>query len=282
MSDFESTAVYQRRVEAAADTIQGAWQDQPEILIVLGSGLGPLADAVTKPVILPYTSIPGFPQATVPGHEGRLILGWLQEQPVAVMQGRFHYYEGHSMQDVVFPIRVMQQLDIKKLILTNAAGGTRDDMHPGDLMVITDHIGMLSESPLRGPNLDRFGTRFPDQTHVYDPAWIERAQMCAKRLGIRLHSGVYAWSRGPQFETPAEVRLLKMLGADALGMSTVPEAITASHGGMKVLGLSCITNYAAGLSDQSLSHEEVMIVGKQAAEQTIQLLSAILDRSPEG
>ena len=260
MSDFESTAVYQRRVEAAADTIQGAWQDQPEILIVLGSGLGPLADAVTKPVILPYTSIPGFPQATVPGHEGRLILGWLQEQPVAVMQG----------------------LDIKKLILTNAAGGTRDDMHPGDLMVITDHIGMLSESPLRGPNLDRFGTRFPDQTHVYDPAWIERAQMCAKRLGIKLHSGVYAWSRGPQFETPAEVRLLKMLGADALGMSTVPEAITASHGGMKVLGLSCITNYAAGLSDQSLSHEEVMIVGKQAAEQTIRLLSAILDRSPEG
>ncbi|MDD2442284.1 MAG: purine-nucleoside phosphorylase [Eubacteriales bacterium] len=267
------------RIEQAAQAVRRALKTTPDVLLVLGSGLGALAGQVENAHILPYDEIPGFPRATVPGHEGRLVLGRWSGRQVAVMQGRFHYYEGHPMRDVVLPIRVMQHLGVSRLLLTNAAGGVNRSFQPGDLMLIQDHIGLLAESPLRGANLDRFGPRFPDQTHVYDPEWSRLALRCAAEQDIALHQGIYCWCRGPQYETPAEIRALAALGADAVGMSTVPEAIAASHGGMKVLGLSCITNMAAGILDVPLTHADVMQVGAQAADKTIRLLSAILART---
>ncbi len=269
----------ENKIEQAAGAVRHVLKTTPDVLLVLGSGLGALAGQVESPQILPYDEIPGFPRATVPGHAGRLVMGRWSGRQVAVMQGRFHYYEGHPMHDVVLPVRVMQHLGVPRLLLTNAAGGVNQVFRPGDLMLIKDHIGLLAESPLRGANLDRFGPRFPDQSHVYDPDWQQLALRCAAGLDIALHRGVYCWCRGPQFETPAEIRALAALGADAVGMSTVPEAIAAVHGGMKVLGLSCITNMAAGILDQPLTHEEVMQVGAQAADKTIRLLSEILSRT---
>lgn len=269
---------YHLRIHEAAEMLGSVGLPVPEFLLVLGSGLGDLAGQVEHPQVFSYADIPGFPQATVPGHQGQLYLGRWCGRQVAVMQGRFHYYEGHPIADVVFPIRVMQQLGVRGLILTNAAGGIRQGMAPGDLMLIRDHIGLWAESPLRGRNLDEFGPRFPDQSSVYDRNWAMTAAECARSLGLVLHEGIYAYCRGPQFETPAEIRLLRLLGADAVGMSTVPEAIAASHGGMRVLAMSCITNLAAGILDQPLSHQEVMAVGRQAAAGTIKLLSAIFSR----
>lgn len=271
---------YRQRITLAADYISKQTKTRPQVLLVLGSGLGALADAVQDAVIVPYGDIPGFPQATVPGHAGRLVLGRWQQRDVAVMQGRFHYYEGHSLSDVVLPIRVSRQLGVGQVILTNAAGGVEEDMRPGDLMLIRDHLGFFGESPLRGLNLDEFGPRFPDQSRVYDPGLAELALKVADRLNIRLRQGIYSFSRGPQFETPAEIRALRGLGASAVGMSTVPEALTAVHGGQKVLAVSCITNLAAGILDQPLSHEEVMEVGAGVAAKTIRLLSGILGDMP--
>lgn len=269
------------QIEAAAALVREAAAVRPELLLVLGSGLGSLAEQVEDPVAIPYTDLPGFAGPSVQGHQGRLILGRWSGRSVAVMQGRLHYYEGHAMRAIVLPIRVLRQAGVRRLILTNAAGGIRPDMKPGDLMLIKDHIGLFAESPLRGLNLDAFGPRFPDQSRIYDPAWLALAQRCATELDLRLQTGVYAWCRGPQYETPAEIRLLAKLGADAVGMSTVPEAIAATHGGMKVLAISCITNMAAGILDVPLSHEDVVTVGDQAAAQTIQLLSAILRQTPQ-
>ncbi len=269
---------YQRNIDQAATFIRNQYADIPEILLVLGSGLGDLADQVEHPVVLSYAEIPGFPRTTVPGHSGRLLLGTWHGRSIAVMQGRFHFYEGYDMKTVVLPVRVMQQLGVRGLILTNAAGGIRQDMRPGDLMLIRDHISLWAESPLRGPNLDDYGPRFPDQSFVYNPVWADLAAACAHESGLTLHQGVYAYTRGPQFETPAEIKLLRLLGASAVGMSTVPEAIAAVHGGMRVLALSCITNMAAGMLEQPLSHQEVIAVGKQAAAGTIYLLTAILER----
>ncbi|MEA4888226.1 MAG: purine-nucleoside phosphorylase [Clostridiaceae bacterium] len=271
-------AEYQSSIGQAAAYIRKQRAETPEILLVLGSGLGDLADQVEQPVVLPYAEIPGFPRTTVPGHSGHLLLGTWHGRSIAVMQGRFHFYEGHDMKTVVMPIRVMQQLGVRGLILTNAAGGVCQDMRPGDLMLIRDHISLWAESPLRGPNLDEYGSRFPDQSSVYDPAWADLAAACAKESGLTLHQGVYAYTRGPQFETPAEIRLLRLLGASAVGMSTVPEAIAAVHGGMRVLAISCITNLAAGILNRPLNHQEVIAVGKQAAAGTIRLLTAILER----
>ncbi|MDW7659447.1 MAG: purine-nucleoside phosphorylase, partial [Bacillota bacterium] len=223
------------KIDAAAALIRQAAETKPELLLVLGSGLGSLAEQVEKPVILPYEDLPGFAGTSVQGHQGRLLLGRWSGRFVAVMQGRFHYYEGHNMRDVVLPIRVMQRIGVRRLILTNAAGGVDPAMTPGDLMLINDHIGIFAESPLRGFNLDAFGPRFPDQSRIYDPMWLDLARRCATDLAMKVHEGVYAWCRGPQYETPAEIRLLARLGANAVGMSTVPEAITAVHGGMKVL-----------------------------------------------
>lgn len=274
-----SNSAYEERIAQAAARIRSTFDQPIDWLLVLGSGLGILAEQIQQPVVIDYKDIPGFPESTVEGHAGRLVLGnWIGKQ-VAVMQGRFHYYEGHPIQDVVLPIRVMQTLGVTKLLLTNAAGGLGEDYLPGDLMLIRDHIGFWAESPLRGPNLDRFGPRFIDQSNIYDTALCETALACAASLGIRLHEGVYAYCKGPQFETPAEIRLLKLAGATAAGMSTVPEAIAATHGGMKVLAISCITNLAAGISALPLSHAEVMETGAAAADKTVRLLTAVLEQT---
>ncbi len=266
-----------KKIETACATLKQHVKEKPRLMIVLGSGLGQMADAVNNAISIPYSEIPGFPDATVPGHEGRLVFGRWGQLPVAVMQGRFHYYEGHSMADVVLPIRVMRQLGVDRLLLTNAAGGLDEDMKPGQLMLISDHLGFFCEPPLRGENFDMFGPRFADQSQVYDRDWRNQARQCAEKLQIPVREGVYCYSKGPQFETPAEIRALRLLGANAVGMSTVPEAIVASHAGMKILAISCITNMAAGILDQPLSHDEVMEVGARAADRTIALLSSILD-----
>ncbi len=269
---------YLARIKTAASFIAATAPGPIDCLLVLGSGLGGLADRVQSATVLDYETIPGFPQATVPGHAGKLHLGQWGSKRIAVMQGRFHYYEGHAMSEVTFPIRVMAALGVKTVILTNAAGGMGEGMAPGDLMQITDHISLFMESPLRGMNLDSFGERFIDQTEVYSKKLISLTQTVAKDLGQPLHQGVYSFCKGPQFETPAEIRLLRQLGASAAGMSTVPEAIVARHCSMDVLGLSCITNLAAGLSGQPLNHSEVLEVGLMASDRMIALLSEILNR----
>lgn len=268
---------YRQDIKAAADVIRTRFNDSIDWLLVLGSGLGQLADGIEDPVIINYSDLPGFPQSTVPGHAGRFIIGRWSGHNVAVMQGRFHYYEGYDIAETVLPIRAMQALGVKNLLLTNAAGGMADGMRPGDLMLITDHISLWTESPLRGPNLDEFGSRFIDQTSVYDQEYQTIMKKQAIALGINIHEGVYSWCRGPQFETPAEIRLLKLVGASAAGMSTVPEAITAAHGGMRTVAVSCITNLAAGISGQKLSHEEVMETGAKAADATIALITSFLE-----
>lgn len=268
---------YRQDIKAAADVIRTRFNDSIDWLLVLGSGLGQLADGIEDPVIINYSDLPGFPQSTVPGHAGRFIIGRWSGHNVAVMQGRFHYYEGYDIAETVLPIRAMQALGVKNLLLTNAAGGMADGMRPGDLMLITDHISLWAESPLRGPNLDEFGSRFIDQTSVYDQEYRAIMKKQAIALGINIHEGVYSWCRGPQFETPAEIRLLKLVGASAAGMSTVPEAITAAHGGMRTVAVSCITNLAAGISGQKLSHEEVMETGAKAADATIALITSFLE-----
>ncbi len=277
-NDLKFVLEYQTRIQGAAEHILAAFPKPIDVLLILGSGLGDLAEKVGTPVILDYADIPGFPVATVPGHAGKLFLGSWGKKNIAVMQGRFHYYEGHSMQEITLPIRVMQKLGVKTLILTNAAGGMGEGMKPGDLMQITDHISLFMESPLRGANLDDYGVRFIDQTQVYSHQLAELAHAVAIEQDILLHRGIYCFCKGPQFETPAEIRLLRQLGASAAGMSTVPEAIVATHGGMSVLGLTCITNLAAGLSGQPLSHKEVLDVGAQASGKMIALLTGILDR----
>lgn len=268
-----NTAEYKEDIRNAAMKIRSAWKEIPEVCIVLGSGLSSLAESLTETIELPYTEIPGFPAVTVAGHEGTLIFGKLHHVPVLLMKGRFHYYEGHPIQNVVFPIRVMLELGIHSLILTNAAGGINTTMKPGDLMILKDHIGLFCESPLRGENFDEFGPRFPDQSSVYE---YKNVLKYAEELHIPAMAGVYAYAKGPMYETPAEIRAFKMLGADAVGMSTVPEAVVASHGGMKVVGISCITNFAAGILDQPLSHKEVLEVGKQASENMKNLIIRII------
>jgi purine-nucleoside phosphorylase len=272
---------YRSRVEQAAACIGMTYPEKPAVLIVLGSGLGELAGQIDQPVYLPYDQIPGFPAATVPGHKGRFVFGRWGQRVVAVMQGRFHAYEGHSPEDIVLPIRVMQKMGVRHLILTNAAGGIHEEMVPGDLMLIRDHISFWVDSPLRGLNLDEFGPRFPDQTQVYNRHLGDLAIKCGCELGAPLREGIYAYCRGPQFETPAEIRLLRLLGASAVGMSTVPEAIAAAQGGMRTLAISCITNLAAGMLDQPLNHEEVLAVGNSAAQRTMALLTRVLQHLPD-
>lgn len=249
----------------------------PKIGLILGSGLGVLADNIENPLYILYKDIPGFPQTTVEGHAGRFVYGCYQGKIVLAMQGRFHYYEGKSIDDVVFPVRVMKILGIEILILTNAAGGVNIDYQPGDLMLITDHINMSGVSPLRGKNLDVLGgPRFPDMSFTYDPELRQLAINAAKNRNLDLKTGVYAMMQGPSFETPAEIKMLRTLGADAVGMSTVPEAITAVHAKIKVLGISCITNMAAGILEQALTHEEVMETADKVKGKFISLLETVI------
>lgn len=268
------------RIKAAADCIKSVVGGNPQIGVILGSGLGSLADELEEPVQINYSEIPGFPKTTIEGHAGKLAYGYLGGKRVLIMKGRFHYYEGYEISQVVFHIRVFRLLGISNLLVTNAAGGINTGFCPGDLMIITDHIGFLAPSPLRGRNLDEFGVRFPDMCNAYDKDIINIADEAAKRMGILLRKGVYAFAQGPMFETPAEIRALRVLGADAVGMSTVPEVIIARHSGMKVAGISCITNMAAGVSDQPLNHKDVIKTAEKAENSFKTLVSEIMVRWP--
>ncbi|MCB0083385.1 MAG: purine-nucleoside phosphorylase [Caldilineaceae bacterium] len=269
--------------DEAAEFIRQRAGLQPKVGLILGSGLGPLAEQVADAIVLPYGEIPHFPVSTVQGHAGRLVIGRLAGQNVCVMQGRFHFYEGYSMQQLTLPVRVMQRLGIETLILTNAAGGVNQTFQVGDLMIIDDHLnllGMAGANPLRGPNLDTFGVRFPAMNRAYTRSLRQRADAAAADIGIAVQHGVYAALAGPNFETPAEIRYLRTIGADAVGMSTVPEAIVAHHAGMQVLGISTITNICIDQLDFDAepTHEEVNAAGKIIVPRLIQLLLALLAR----
>jgi purine-nucleoside phosphorylase len=270
--------LYERAAEAARYILVKAQTRTPRVAVVLGSGLGGVADAVQDGVEIHYPEIPHFVGSTVEGHEGKLIIGSCGGVDVVLMKGRFHFYEGYSMEEVTLPVRVFKLMGINSLILTNAAGGTAPHLSPGSLMAITDHINMMGENPLRGPNDERFGPRFQDMTAVYAPAYIEAAHEVARELGVVLFEGVYMGLRGPSYETPAEIRMIRKLGGDAVGMSTVPEATVARHCGMKVLAISCITNVAAGMTAAEIDHSEVMTVGERAGKQLAELIVRVIPR----
>lgn len=249
---------------------------QPKVGLILGSGLGVLADEIEQSVKIKYTDIPGFPESTVEGHAGQLVIGELQGLPVLAMQGRFHYYEGYGLDKVTFPVRVMKELGIETVVVTNAAGGINSSFSPGDLMLITDHINNVGANPLIGPNDQEYGVRFPDMSTAYNGQLREMAKKAAAKLAFSLKEGVYVWNSGPSYETPAEIRMLQKLGGDAVGMSTVPEVIIARHANMNVLGISCISNMAAGIMDQPLSHDEVMETTERVKEQFLSLIKEII------
>ena len=267
--------------EEAADLIRSRTQRRPTVGLILGSGLSPLAAEVTEPDIIAYHDIPYFPVSTIEGHHGKLVVGQLEGQEVLVMQGRAHYYEGYSMQRIALPVRVMHTLGINTLIVTNAAGGLNPTFRPGDLMLITDHInliGMAGLNPLRGPNDPHLGPRFPDMSQAYDPELRQIALMVANELGFALRQGIYICLAGPSFETPADLRFLGMIGADAVGMSTVPEVTAARHAGMRVLGLSGISNVASPEPSEGheTTHEEVLETGKTLVPKLIALIKGVL------
>ncbi|MFI5107546.1 MAG: purine-nucleoside phosphorylase [Terriglobales bacterium] len=269
------------RAEAAAEFIRSKTALRPEIALVLGTGLGDFADSMTDAVRIPYGEIPHFPRSTAIGHAGRLVVGRVAATPVAVMQGRVHLYEGHSIKDVAFPIRVFGRMGIRAVILTNAAGGISSDLRPGCLVLIRDHINLQGVNPVAGPNDGRFGLRFFDMGNAYDPQFRRLAQEEAARLGIWLGNGVYAALLGPSFETHAEIQYLKRIGVDLVGMSTVPEVIVARHMGIRVLAFSCVTNLAAGLSDQPITHQEVLEIGARVQKEFVALLTAVIPRMAE-
>ena len=268
------------RVDGAADYIRNVLSDRtvPTVCIVLGSGLGPLSKMAEDAIEIPYKDIPGFPVSTAPGHKGSLIAGQLSGKPVFMMNGRFHYYEGYPMETVTFYVRVMGRLGVKILLLTNASGGINLEMKVPELVAITDHLSFNAEPVLRGPNIAEFGTRFPDQCHVYDPELTDTLVNSARDLNIRISRGVYAYTKGPQYETPAEIRALRVMGADCVGMSTVPEAIAASHMGIRVAAMSCITNMAAGISGNPLSEQEVLDNALLASENSCALVKEFVNR----
>lgn len=266
------------RAQTAARFIQQQIKSEIDVAVVLGSGLGAFAETLEDKLIIPYEEIPDFARSTVEGHSGRLVAGRLPGASVnvAVMQGRFHYYEGYSLEEVTLPVRAFGALGVKKLVLTNAAGGVNQNFKAGDLMLITDHINLMMVSPLRGSHDQRLGARFPDMSEVYSRAYRQTARMAAVELGLRLEEGVYMALQGPNYETPAEVRMLRLLGADAVGMSTVPEAIVACQMGMQTLGISLITNAAAGVEEGPISHEDVMQMGQRVSKQFCELLARIV------
>jgi purine-nucleoside phosphorylase len=282
------TDYYMRKdYETAADHIRTRTEVKPRVGLILGSGLNPLADAVESADVIPYGEIPNFPEPSVEGHTGRLVMGQLEQQPVIVMQGRVHFYEGYPIQQVVFPVRVMQVLGIEFLIVTNAAGGLNPDFRAGELMLISDHLnlmGMTGNNPLFGPNDPTLGPRFPDMSQAYDPELRQIARLVAEEEDIPLREGVYAGLAGPSFETPAEIRFLRLIGADAVGMSTVPEVTVARHGRIRVLGISGISNVAIDMptEGQEASHEEVLVAGEQMVPRLSSLICGVLARLPVG
>lgn len=281
---------YENALEAA-EFIRSKFDRPVETIIVLGSGLGAFADELQDAVRIPYEEIPHFARSTVEGHAGQLVLGNIDGREVAVQQGRFHYYEGYEMPQVIFPMRTFGVMGIKNVILTNAAGSTSTEMTPGSLMLISDHINLMGVNPLRGANDERFGPRFPDMTEVYDREFQTLANEQANAISRErfdkgldekhvdfLHRGVYCALSGPTYETPAEIHLYRLLGADAVGMSTVPEAIAARQQGMRILGISCITNFAAGMTSGTIDHEEVMEMGARVADVFKELLCSVIER----
>ncbi|OAH58695.1 purine-nucleoside phosphorylase [Domibacillus aminovorans] len=248
----------------------------PSIGLVLGSGLGILAEEIENPIAIPYDEIPHFPVSTVAGHKGQLVIGDLKGKRVIAMQGRFHYYEGHSLEAVTYPIRVMKAIGVKQIIVTNAAGGINPNFKPGDLMIIQDHINLTSQNPLIGPNEEKFGGRFPDMSEAYSRKLADLTKEVAIKEKIKIVEGVYAGVLGPSYETPAEIKFLGIIGASAVGMSTVPEVIIAKHSGLEVLGISCISNMAAGISEHFLTHDEVMETTEKIKAQFLQLVKGIL------
>lgn len=266
---------YQESAEALRRRLNGF---VPEILLILGSGLGALGDQVEDPVAVPYDEVPHMKHSTAPGHEGRFVFGRLAGRNVAVMQGRLHAYEGWSFADTAFPVRLLRLLGAETLLVTNAAGAVNETFSVGDIMLITDHIKLFAGSPLTGPNVEELGPRFPDMSHVYTPELQAAARDAADALGLTLRQGVYMYFPGPQYETPAEIRAARLLGADAVGMSTVPETIAAAHCGMRVLGFTLCTNMAAGVLDRPLTGEEVIEAGAAAAPRFQALVRACLTR----
>ncbi len=266
------------RAAETATVIRSAVPDVASIALVLGSGLGTLVEGLSGRVTIPYANLPHFPVPTVIGHEGNLVAGNLDGASLIALQGRFHYYEGHSLRDVTFPIRVLQTLGVRTLILTSATGGIRADLRPGNLVCLSDHLNLIGSNPLRGPHDERLGTRFPDMTEVYSKKLRSLAREEGRRLGINVIPGVYACLPGPSYETPAEIKMLQTLGADVVGMSTVPEAIVARHAGMDVLALALVTNAAAGVSAAAISHQEVLEAGKKATPMLGKLIRRVVLR----
>jgi len=269
------------RADRAANFIFGKTKLRPRIALVLGSGLGDFADTFTSPVKIPYPKIPNFPQSTAIGHAGRLVIGNVGDIPVAGMQGRVHLYEGYSAKEVAFPIRVFARMGIKAVILTNAAGGINRNYSQGCLVTIRDHVNLQGVNPLIGPNDERLGLRFPDMTQAYDREFQRFVTEEAKKLGQTIHNGVYLAVQGPSYETPAEIYSFRAIGADLVGMSTVPEVIAARHSGIRVLGISCVTNMAAGTTDAPLNQEEVLEIAARIKPQFIALLRAVIPRVSE-
>lgn len=267
---------YMKKLESVYDSVRSKTDFVPKVGLVLGSGLGEFAKEINVSFELPYSEIDGFPVSTVPGHDGKFIFGYIADIPIVCMKGRVHYYEGYEVSDVVLPIRLMIKLGIKTLFLTNAAGGLKDGFSAGDLMLITDHISVFAPNPLIGPNDPEVGPRFPDMTEVYNLKIREKIQEIAYENDIPLETGVYCQLTGPTYETPAEIKMLKTLGVDAVGMSTVVEAIAARHMGVNVCGISCISNLAAGISKTPLSHAEVQQAADEAAPRFTRLVTEVI------
>ena len=270
-----STSLYER-AEHATRVIRARTNVEARIGVVLGSGLGGFANDFDDAVGIPYEEIPGFVRSTAQGHAGRLVIGKIDSVPVVAMQGRVHYYEGYSLEEVTFPIRTFGLLGIKTVVLTNASGGINVELTKGALMVISDHVNLMGVNPLRGPNDERFGPRFPDLTAVYTPELQELVVDEARSIGVEVRRGIYGGLSGPSYETPAEIHLLRSLGADAVGMSTVPEAIVARHMGLEVLGIACITNMAAGIGDEPIDHDDVMATGDRVRATFTELLRKVI------
>jgi len=264
------------KINEAKFFVEKKLNKKPELGLILGSGLGILAEEIKNPIKIKYEDIPHFSKSSVEGHAGQFVIGDLNGKEVMVMQGRTHYYEGLSMKQITFPVRLMKALGIEKLILTNSAGGVNTGYKPGDLMLISDHINFSGNNPLLGKNYEAFGPRFPDMSNTYDKALRIQIKALAKTLNIRLQEGVYMFNTGPTYETPAEVKMARVIGADAVGMSTVPEAIVANQSGMSIVGISCITNMATGILDQPLNHDEVVETAERVRETFITLVSNII------
>ena len=274
----KTTAGRASPLERARRFIRGKDDRRPEVVVVLGSGLGFIGDEAQDATYVEYGKIPGFPVSTVEGHKGRLVIGTLAGRVCAIMQGRFHHYEGYSLAEVAFPLRALLGLGERNLIITNAAGGINTGFVPGDLMLIADHINLMTDNPLVGPNDPSLGPRFPDMTEAYDPAFRALARAIGRKQGIGLKEGVYGAMGGPSYETPAEIRMLRLLGADAVGMSTVPEVIAASHMGARILGISCITNMGSGILPRKLDHAEVTETAERVKVKFGTLVKAIIER----